>query len=479
MSAPAIVEAGPPPPGHDRVNGADRAKEQAVGLVPLGLVVLAEAAWISVVGGLIQALAFRQPVLGIPVIVAFIVFGIVAARLVSHRLGRRWPGAALGLVLLAAVVGWALSPESRTALAAGIGPAILAHPAGWVAGLAMLRGFAHAQLPLPEDTVARLVGLGVPFLAASAILGGMFAEPVRGRLLGEVLFASIVFIVAASLALTLTRLIAIGREAGFDWRRNPTWLGLSITLLLLAIVAAVPLSAFAGVAIGTLATAALGPLLVIGLLTGLDRTSRRLLAIILGGGLVVLVLIRIFGSGPAKPTPTTGVDTGQAPPEIAEQLMTISLGGALVVAAIILVLVLTAIWLDRTRPPDDDAVEESRTIDRGVDAAIRRRRRRFGRRPEPTDAATAYVALVEDFDRHPPVRREPGETPGEHAARLRSEGPATLSMDLLAADYALARYGGVELGPREERRAIARWRDLRRRLVRRAADERTSSGGPE
>jgi len=479
MSDPAIVDAGSPPPGRDRENRVDRARERAVGLVPLGLVVLAEAAWISVAGGLIQALAFRQPVLGMPMIAAFVVAGIVASRLVSHRLGRRWPGAALVLVLIAAVVGWALPPESRAAVGAGIGPAILAHPAGWVAGLAMLRGFAHAQLPLPEDTVARLLGLGVPFLAASAILGGMFAEPVRERLLGEVLFDSIVFIVAASLALTLTRLIAIGREAGFDWRRNPTWLGLSITLLLLAIVAAVPLSAFAGIAIGTLATAALGPLLAIGLLTGLDRTVRRVLAIILGGGLVILVVIRIFGSGPAKPTPTTGIGTGQARPEIAEQLMTISLGGALVVAAIVLVLVLTAIWLDRTRPPDHDGVEESRTIDRGVGAAIRLRRHRlFGRRPEPTDAAAAYVALVEDLDRHPPVRREPGETPGEHAARLRSEGHAILSMDLLAADYALARYGGVELAPREERRAVARWRDLRRRLVRRAADERTSSGGP-
>jgi hypothetical protein len=41
---------------------------------------------------------------------------------------------------------------------------------------------------------------------------------------------------------------------------------------------------------------------------------------------------------------------------------------------------------------------------------------------------------------------------------------APLSLDLLAADYALARYGGVDLPPREDVKAVSRWRSLRRRL---------------
>ncbi|HXI82386.1 MAG TPA: DUF4129 domain-containing protein, partial [Verrucomicrobiae bacterium] len=189
---------------------------------------------------------------------------------------------------------------------------------------------------------------------------------------------------------------------------------------------------------------------------------------VFGIGLILLVLVRVFGKVPTVPLPTTGQGDVQSQPSLADQLMTISLGGVLLVGAIVLVLVLAAVWLDRTRPVDDDLVLESRTIDRGIGAAMaRRRRRRFARRSDPADAAAAYVALVADLDRHPPVRREPGETPAEHAARLRDEGHAALSMDLLAADYALARYGGLPLPDREDRRAVARWRDLRRRLVRR------------
>jgi hypothetical protein len=77
---------------------------------------------------------------------------------------------------------------------------------------------------------------------------------------------------------------------------------------------------------------------------------------------------------------------------------------------------------------------------------------------------TAYVALIDDLERRPEVRRDPSETPAEHAGRLRDEGRGALALDLLAADYALARFGGIELGAREDRRAVARWHHLRARL---------------
>ena len=183
---------------------------------------------ISVVGGLLQEFAFREPVLDIPATAAFVVIGIVTARLLGWRLGGRWPIVALAVVVAAGTVGWLASPSARGALGDGLGPAIAAHPGGWMAGLAVLRGFAHARLPLVEDTVARLLGLGVPGLAISAILGGVIDEPFRGRFLADALGASIVFVVAATLALALTRMTAVGSDAGFDWRRNPTWLGLTM-----------------------------------------------------------------------------------------------------------------------------------------------------------------------------------------------------------------------------------------------------------
>ena len=74
------------------------------------------------------------------------------------------------------------------------------------------------------------------------------------------------------------------------------------------------------------------------------------------------------------------------------------------------------------------------------------------------------MALVDDLADRPQVRREPAETPAEHARRLREGGGSALGLDLLAADYALVRFAGVRLSEREDRRAVARWRTLRRTL---------------
>jgi len=399
-----------------------RAPSTIVGLVPVALVVVAEAAWISVAAGLLEEFAFHEPVLGIPAIAVFVVAGIVAARLLGRRLGGRWPMVALALIALAGTVGWLASPTARATLGEGLGPAIAAHPAGWMAGLALLRGFAHAQLPLLEGTIARLLGLGVPGLAGCAIVGGVIGEPFRSRFLGDTLGASIVFIVAATLALAMTRLTSVGGDAGFDWRRNPTWVVVAVALLVVAVLAAIPLSVVAGTAIQSIFAIAVGPLLVVGLLTGLDRTVRRILALIFAAGVVVLIVVRIVGGSPANPNPAPVVPAGQGRPSVVDQVMTISLGGLLLIAAIIAILVLAAVWLERTRPPAEDLVDEFRTIDRGeVGGSPRRRPRWLGRTTAPVDAATAYVALVRDLDGHPMVRRLAGETPAEHAARLRSE----------------------------------------------------------
>ena len=61
----------------------------------------------------------------------------------------------------------------------------------------------------------------MPGLAFAAIVGGMVAEPFRGRFLADAIVASIVFATTATLALALTRLTAVGADSGFDWRRNP------------------------------------------------------------------------------------------------------------------------------------------------------------------------------------------------------------------------------------------------------------------
>ncbi len=451
--------------GDDEVSRLVGAVGRIVDWLPVALVVVAEASWISVVDGLVAEFALRQPSLSIPALAGFVVAGILAARLLGPRLGAGWPPAALALILAAGVLGELASPAAQAALAGGPGAVLTANPDGWIAGLAALRGFAHARLPLAEGTVARLLALGVPFVAALAVLGGVIVEPFRTRFLADTLTAAVVFIGTGILALTLVRVAAVGEDAGFGWRRNPSWLGLTLAVLAVAVLAALPLAAVAGWAIEVLIAVSLGPLLVIGLTMGLDRTARRVVGFVLAAGAVTYLVLMVFQGTGGLPAAPPGPPTAADRPTVADQILTAGLGGLVIVVAVVAILILAAIWMRRAAVPEDEPVTETRTIDRGTDApAPRRGRRRGWRRVEPTDAAAAYVALVDDLARYPVIRRAGWETPAEHAARLRAAGRSDLRLDLLAADYALARFGGVDLPGREHRRAIGRWRRLRRTL---------------
>ncbi len=445
---------------------AARAMTILVELAPVALVVVAEAAWISVVAGLLQEFALRDAILGVPGLAVFVAAGVVLARLLGPRLDSRWPAVAFALVIGSGAVGWLVSPLARAALTEGAGPALAAHPGGWIAGLAMLRGFAHARIPLAEDTVTNLLAIGIPGLAVAATLGGLIVDPYRTRFLADSLGAAIVFVGGAVLALAFTRLDAIGFDSGFDWRRNPPWLVMTIAMLIAAIVVAIPLASVAGTVISVVLSVALGPMLILGLVLGFDSTARRLLLALATIVSVIVVLALIFNLTPTAIKPQDRGGGSLAPPaSTAEQIFTISIGGVLLLGAIVGIIILIALWMRRT-PVPDGLVRETRTIDPSGDPLVSRRRwTRFSRRPAPTTAVQAYVALIDDLDRHADVRRDPAETPAAHAARLRATGRSGLSLDLLAADYALARYGGVPLPAREDRRAVGRWRALRRRLA--------------
>jgi hypothetical protein len=437
-------------------------------LVPLALAIVAEAAWISIVGGLIAEYTLQEPSMGIGALVAFVTAGVVAARVLAGPTGDRWPSVALFLVAVGGLIGWLSSPAAvETLRTQGVFPALAVNPAGWVAALAVLRGYAHAKLPVSAGTLATVFGIGVPALALAALAGGMITDPYRGRFLAEATVAVFIFAGASILALAIARLTAVGAGSGFDWRRNPAWVALLVVLVLTTLAVAVPAS-IASPLIALVAGSLVGPLLILGLILGFNRRTLRTLLIITGGAILVIGILRFLfgGPNPFQLQPLGGLTSNQPPtptdPGPAGQL------GLLMLAfvAMILVLVLARLWSRRSIADEDD-VDEVRLIDRGDSEAVRPPRwrlGRFGSGPEPSGAVDAYVRLLADLESRPSVRRDAAETPAAHAARLRAQGGADLSLDLLAADYALARFGGVDLTPAEDRRAVGRWRRLRRSL---------------
>ena len=148
-----------------------------------------------------------------------------------------------------------------------------------------------------------------------------------------------------------------------------------------------------------------------------------------------------------------------------------------VALAVVAVIVLITLWMRRPRV-DEDVEDEDRWIDHGDETgpgAAGPAAARGAHGPAPAGRRGRGVReLLEDLAPRPGVRREDGETPAEHAGRLREPGPGALGLDLLAADYGLVRFGGVRLSDAEERRAVRRASILRRLLVGRAPglDER-------
>lgn len=433
-------------------------------LVPVALVVVAEAAWVSVVGGFIQEIRLQAPVLGIPAMIAFVAAGVVAARTLGPRLGRAWIGVGLLLSVLAGAIGWLIAPEARAALLAGDpATAIGQNPGGWAAGLAVLRGYANARFPVTVATVTRMLELGIPGLALIAVIGGVVAEPWRTIFLTDTLVAAVVFVACGTLAASFARQRTMGSD-GRDWRRNRAWLGLLAGAVGAASLVAIASSGVLGQAIPALIGILFVPFVIVALALGTNRRTFKIIGLFTAVAVGLFVLVSSIPPAEPTPPPAGGGDGLPTTPET-DPVVLLSLGGLGLALTIIALLILIRLWMGQVGAIEADA-DEIRTIDHGDGPTADRRTRRRRGGPTPTDAVGAYVALMDDLDRHATVRRDPAETPAEHARRLRDDGLGDFSLDLLAADYALARFGGVGLSAGEDRRAVGRWRRLRGRLGR-------------
>ncbi len=445
---------------------AARSVGGAIAALPPMLAAIAEGAWVAAVYALVEALVHEPAPLGPVWMAGAALVGMLAARRLAPRLGPRWPRTALAIVIGAGVIGCLASPGALAALGRlDPGGAFGAHPGGLLLGLACFRGMAHADPSGSATSLERLVEIGLPALVLPALVAGMLQEPWRSEALRGIGVAAVIFIVAASTGMAVTRMVRLGVSGGFDWRRNRAWLLLVALLALGVVVAALPGAELVAPAIRLgIAVIAL-PLLLVGAVAGLGNISRRAAL-----GLLVLAIVGLLFAALAPPNHPTDSDEGGSGQGAAEegdpQLVTFAGGAILLLVVIGGVVILARLWMrDTVRTSTTDVLEE-RMIDlgpAGVGERAGRRWRPGGRAgsPPPGDAAGAYLALLHDLDGRETVRRTPSETPTEHAGRLRRDGQGSLSLELLAADYGLERFGGRSLAPPETRRALDRWRRLR------------------
>jgi hypothetical protein len=435
-----------------------------VELVPAGLAMATEGAWVAVLYALVEAAASGPFLLGPVGMIVAAAIGLAAARLGAARLGERWPTVALVLVLGAATAGWLADPVVRSFLVEGAPErATFTHPGGWLAGLALLRGIAHARPSTSGAALERLMLVGLPALAIPLLVGGMLAAPRWELFVAEATPAILLFAVAGTVGLAVRRLDRVGIGAGFDWRRNRAWLLMVALLVVGAGILAIPVSGVVGPAVRIAVGVLVVPLLLVGAIAGFSSVSRRAVLSLVVMAVVMAIVIVVAGTSdqptPDPPDPVGGAGGGTA----GDVIITVGLGGLLTVLVVVGILILARLWMREALQPGVSDVREERVIDPGDREPVARAPSTGGRRRriEPTDAVSAYLALIDDLDPRPTVRRSVGETPSEHARRLRTAGTGATSLDLLAADYALARFGERRLSPREEGRGVARWRRLR------------------
>ncbi len=458
-------------------------------LLPAVLAALAEGAWVAVVAALAASAAHEDASL----LVAGAVVAALAGLWLKRRLGGRpdWPILSVWLTFGAAVLGWLADGGTLGALGRfDIPGAIGSHPAGWFAGLAFLRGSAHGNAATSEGAMETLIGIGLPALALPVLAGGVLAEPWQGRFLDAARPAVVLFIGAATIGVGVARLAALRGSAGFDWRGNRAWLALLVLLVVAVSLLALPLANVVGPLVQLLITVLFVPVLILGTIAGFRQVTRWAILAYAAFWFVLVAVLAAVNNSPTPESGDTGVGTVAPQVEADSTTLFVIVGAGLLVLVAIGILALARLWSRDvlTRPGAD--VPEERWIDTSepVPGGARRGRRgRFGRRRrDPTNAEEAYLAALASLDRSPELRRAPGESPAEHAARLRraaavaatstgsrsggaERAPASpsirrepgLALDLLAADYQLSRFGGRELTPAEHRRAIGRWRRLR------------------
>lgn len=431
--------------------------DRLLAALPGAATALAEGAWLAVVYSA-TSLALRDPVeLGLwPFAIAAGV-GVLIGRRASPR---RLAPLVVGAAVLVGAAGWLVDGRALALLGQGAFEAALArHPAGWLLGAALWRGTRHRD-PASDDLVVGsllrwgIIGLGVPWLVGWNVAAG------RDVFAAQALPATLVFVAAGLVAVGVTRLDALGRASGFDWRRNRAWLALLVGAIALVVAIGLPVAFLVGASGEVLVGVLLGPL------AGAGEAVGRVV-----GPLADRIASGFGGPGAPAGGPIVTPGPGPAPiwPAVPSWFGVVAAVALLVFAAGAVVFVRRRLGQIRPAvppPPRSARFEERRFVRPAL--ALRLPRPSLprlgwpGARP-PATASEAYLRLLAELDT-PGLVRTPTETPAAHARRLRAIGSGGLALDLLAADFELERYGRVHLRATEVRRAISRWLRLRRSL---------------
>jgi hypothetical protein len=450
-------------------SGANPEEEPETGkkrqLLQPALRIIAEAGWITVVYSALAVMAgHAAPILG-PVEFAL----LVLAGVLVGWIGR--PREGLGPVLLIVAVvaggalGWLASPEAREVL---LNPAkaLGIHLAGWMAGVAVLRGAIVNTGEKAAEEIERLIRI-VP--AGMALIWAYMAIAAPKDLWLDfaisAMWGTVAFLGASVVSIGLARLNVL-HSGAVDARQRRAWRWLVIAIGFGIVPVAVPIMVLSGMPLAAILTPVSGPLLLVG----------GLLVIPLQG--IVWILSEIFrpfaGNIGAFLDQLAARLNGRQPIKQEEsELLGTLIGLGLWILTILLVLLaifLFARWLlSRKRgwgqelDKDSADVEHAFVLPPAEPAAARRRG--FRRRGAPHDAVAAYMSALHELESHGEYARFDSETPAAHAARLRRmRAPGAAQMARLAADYQLARYGERQITPAENARAVTRFQRLRRLL---------------
>jgi len=457
----------------DRPDGGSPNDDEEPGrkrqLLQPALRIIAEAGWITVVyAALVVMSSHHAPILG-PVEFALFVLG---GALVG-RYGRKRESIGPVLLIVAVVgggvLGWLASPDARDAL---VNPtrALGFHLAGWIAGVAVLRGAIINTGEKAAEEIERLLRI-VPAALAFIWVYMAVAAPKDLWLDFAVsaMWGTVAFFAASVVSIGLARLNVLHAGA-VDERQRRGWRWLVIAIGFGIVPVAVPIMLLSGVPLAAILTPVGGPLY---LLAGL-------LVIPLQGIVWVLSeIFRPFAGSIASLLDELGrrLDSQKGFKPEQQDVVGSVIGLAMwIVTIIVLAYALFAVarWLLRRKGWrwgrwDEDADPEPGDTERTFVVPDQEpagpSRWHLKRRAAPHEAVAAYMSALHEFEPHREYARLHSETPAAHAGRLRRmRAPGAVELGRLAADYQLARYGERQISSRENIRAVGRFQRLRRLL---------------